>query len=182
MLTTEVIKKIAYTTVIESFEEILEKIPSERASYIADVADSIRKRSEDFYEYIMRYGVLSTLSFYLSKASNDKTYDKLLQYLRGDRRDGSLKLSSAEAGYAAYVYTLFKYLGALAKRSDIPEVCRLANKILPCTPDNSYEFIRFLVRVVELEPFEMALLRIVLREFAEAAKSISLIEAAKYQR
>ncbi len=168
MLTIETIKKIAYLSVIESLEESLKAVRKK------DLASSVRQRAEDFHTFLSKYGMLSTLSFYLSKSSEDKAYEKLICKLSGSGDCGSDKND-----YAVFVKALFDYLSNLAKRSDVPpEVSSLVNKISPCTPKTSCEFIHFLRKLINLDPYEKVLLMIILREFAEAIKSISRIHSA----
>jgi hypothetical protein len=171
MLTMEPIKKIAYLSVIESLEESF-KVAGKK-----DLASSVRQRAEDFHAFLSKYGVLSTLSFYLSKASDDGAYEKLIRMLSGSRERDSNNLD-----YAIFVKAFFDYLSNLAKRSDvIPEVCNLVNKISPCTPKTCGKFIHFLKKLIDLDPYEKTLLMIILREFAEAIKSISRIYSASEQ-
>ncbi|MDT7888122.1 MAG: hypothetical protein RQ885_04000 [Desulfurococcales archaeon] len=141
-----------------------------------DLPSSVRQRAEDFHTFLSRYGILSTLSFYLEKASEDKAYEKLINALTGSRANVDREI---DLGYAVLVKALFDYLSNLAKRSEvIPEICSLANKISPCIPMTCGEFIPFLRKLLDLDPYDKTLLMIILREFAEAIKSISRIHSS----
>jgi hypothetical protein len=168
MLTMEPIKKIAYLSVIESLEESFKVVTKK------DLAKSLKQRAEDFHEFLSRYGMLSTLSFYMSKACEERAYEKLIDILSGSKTDRYEK----DIEYAIFVKAFFDYLSNLAKRQEvIPEICSLVNEISPCTPRTCGELIRFLRKLIDLDPYEKTLLMIILREFAEAIKSISRIHS-----
>lgn len=171
MLTLETVKRIAYSSVIESLEE------SFKAVQKADLARSVRQRAEDFHVFLSKYGILSTLSYYISKACDDKAYEELLGALSGTR--GTRSIGDKDLSYAVLVKVFFDYFTNLAKRSEIPEICSLINKVSPCTPTRCHDFIHFLRKLIDLDPYEKTLLTITLREFAESIKSVSRIYAAE---
>ncbi len=193
MLIAEILRREAYQSVIETVDTFFERFAmacGDTRDFISkreSTASSLKQRAESFYDSVSRFGFLSTMSFYMYKAV--ETYSSLSKIFSAaeeqkPQRSGREKeeCEKGDYGYSLFLRAFFDYLESLSRKSEIPEICSLVQKIMPCKPREVGDLAQMLRNLLKLEPRETDLLYMVIKAFSEASKTVSTIYSKRFEK